>query len=324
MKILNNFWLRGIGMMLLGGILFSACTEESLLDPNQAAQEDAAIMMDPSTFRSGYGLDPNSNARMAYGSADCTDEETYCVSSSNYYYKTDDKSWNAPGLGGVYLEYYQNVDGEMVYSFDSYKNNNGKDPNLVGYSIDGGPLVPVSKSSTITVTIPLEEEWAPCDEVNRSITVYRNSQHSLTFSTSYILLAVCDDDDGGGGGDDCEVEEFFYDHVGGYTYDFTYIPCEALTGATLKWTSPHIKAWSTDATLTTNPGKKRGTPTVLSWTGDVPAEGITVQITFDPDCTQTNAGFALLWTDFKVNEVSKKYLHSDNINILATNCPGKK
>ncbi|SFB48690.1 hypothetical protein [Algoriphagus aquimarinus] len=311
--------------LVISAMLLGACSQLATFENEDLlTNQEAASIMDPSTFTSGFGFDPSSNARMLYGSADCTNEETYCVSSSNYYYKTDDKSWNAPGLGGVYLEYYQNVAGELVYSFDSYKNNNGKDPNLVGYSIDGGDIIPVSKSSTITVTIPLEEDWEPCDEVERTITVYRNSQHSLSFTTSYTLLAVCDDGDDGTN-EDCEVEEFYYNQVAGFTYDFTYIPCEALTGVTLKWTSPHIKGFSSSTPgIIANKGKAKGSPTVLSWTGNVPADGITFSITFDPECAQNNAGFALLWTDFKVNEVSKKYLNSDNINILNTNCPGKK
>jgi hypothetical protein len=311
--------------LVISGLLLGACSQMATYENEDllASQEAAASIMDPFTFKSVFGLDPNSNARMAYGDADCNNEVTYCVSSSNYYYKTDDKSWNAPGLGGVYLEYYQNVDGELVYSFDSYKNNNGKDPNLTGYSIDGGEIINVSKSSTITVIIPLDEDWEPCDIITRTIQVFRNSQHSLSFTTSYTLLAVCDDG-GDGVNEDCEMEEFYYDQVAGFTYDFTYIPCEALTGATLKFTSPHIKDFTSTPSLIPNKGKGKGSPTVLSWTGNVPADGITFRITFDPDCAQNNAGFALLWTDFKVNEVSKKYLHSDNINILNKDCPRKK
>jgi hypothetical protein len=316
-----NFWLRSIGMMLLAGMLLQACSEDTLLDNGQTINDEMAIV-DPTSYTSPFGVDVNSNARMLYGAADCTDEEMYCITSTNYYYKMDDQSWNPSGKTGVYLEYYQNVAGEMKYSFSAYKENNGKDPSLVGYAIDGGDMVSFAKTSNYTLTIPLDEEWAPCDEVARSITIYRNNAQSLTFVTSYTLLAVCDDDDGGGD-DDCEVEEFYYELVSGFTYDFTYIPCEALTNANLKFTSPHIKGFSSPAGLMANKGKGKGSPTVLSWTGNIPAEGITVRITFDPDCGQNNAGFALLWTDFKVNEVSKKYLHSDNINIRNSECPKK-
>ncbi|RPA67350.1 hypothetical protein EF405_15870 [Cyclobacteriaceae bacterium YHN15] len=44
------------------------------------------------------------------------------------------------------------------------------------------------------------------------------------------------------------------------------------------------------------------------------------EIDFDPDCTQTNSGKANVWTDFKVNEVSKKFQHS---NIFAFDCGSK-
>ena len=46
--------------------------------------------------------------------------------------------------------------------------------------------------------------------------------------------------------------------------------------------------------------------TVLTWTGDLTAcEKVTFDLTFNPDCEQ-NGNHANLWTDFKVNEVSKK------------------
>jgi hypothetical protein len=282
----------------------------------------------------GYGYDPFSNNHMVYGGiVDCKDEETYCVSSGKYYYKSDDKSITGEGYGGVRIEYHQNHLGEMKYKFKAYAGNNGKVQIIKGYKIGLDPKVDITNTADLTLTIDLPEDWKPCDGFDRTIVLYTDpGNNTLTFETSYVLLALCaddeDDDDDDDDEEECDKENFFYEAIdeAEHKYKFTYIPaCEALTNAVVKFTSPHISGFTAmDGKIITsvnrNAKSPRGNPTVLVWTGDIPEEGITFEIDFDPDCTQTNSGKANVWTDFKVNEVFKKFQHS---NIIAQDCGSK-
>jgi len=120
---------------------------------------------------------------------------------------------------------------------------------------------------------------------------------------------------------DCK-ESFSYESIDSDTYIFTYISKEDLTGAEFKFTSPHVKAITSedDKNYSVNPGNGQGSPTVSTWIGDVIAcTPITFTITFTPDCDQNEAGFANLWTDFKVNGDSKKGISEVN-EIIKFEC----
>lgn len=319
---------------LILGMHFSCSQLETFESQDLDLTESIQVLNKGDFTPLGYGYDPFSLNRTLYDPAVvCDDPEEYCVSSSNYYYKEDDKAFTGQGFGGARVEYFQRVDEKMVYKFVSYEGNNKKSEFLKGYQVDDGEIVNFTGNrSSFELEFDLDEDWEACDEVTRKITLYKGNPNavpqSVDFETSYVLLPLCDDGGTELDDDECEEEDFFYDQViegvpsGVLRYTFTYIPCEDLTGAVVKFTSPHIKGFtSLDGKFyTINKGKKRGTPTVMTWVGDIPAGGITFEVDFNPDCTQTNSGKANVWTDFKVNEVSKKFANS---NIIAWECGSK-
>ncbi len=110
--------------------------------------------------------------------------------------------------------------------------------------------------------------------------------------------------------DGCD-ESFSYLENEDGSYTFTYLSEVSLTDANVKFTCPHIKGFTVEdgKTYTENPANpnSQGSPTVLTLTGDIAAcTPITFILSFDPDCEQNANGKLNLWTDFKVNEVSKK------------------
>jgi hypothetical protein len=330
---LNKVWMLALVAFMVACSQFEAPGPD---DVNLESSEASLSLFDLKALDNaayGYGYDPYSTFRTVYGNlVDCEDEETYCVSSDNYYYKVDDQAITGAGWGGVRLEYYQNHLGEMKFKFTAYAGNNGKVNIIDGYKIGSAAEISVDETSNLTLTVDLPEGWKACDDFDLDIILSIDSGNkTLTFNTSYVLLALCgDDDDDDDDDDECDEEDFFYEKVNedpdDYTYLFTYIPCENLSNAVVKFTSPHIKSFVSmdDKVITTvNQGakSKRGNPTVLVWTGDIPKGGITFEINFTPDCTQTNSDKANVWTDFKVNEVSKKFQWS---NIVAADCGKKK
>lgn len=107
------------------------------------------------------------------------------------------------------------------------------------------------------------------------------------------------------------VESFSYTVNDDLNVVFSYTSAVDVLGAVVKLTCPHIQ--TTDG-FTSDDGKvyevnNTGNNTVLSWTGDLAAcQKITFYLTLIPDCSKKNNGNGevTLWTDFKVNEESKK------------------
>ncbi|WP_163714392.1 hypothetical protein [Mangrovibacterium lignilyticum] len=112
--------------------------------------------------------------------------------------------------------------------------------------------------------------------------------------------------------DDCGCEESFaYETEDNLSVVFAYTSDVDLENAEVKITCPHI--FPTDGFIAED-GKvyevnNTGNHTVLTWTGDIAAcQEITFDLTFIPDCSKKNNGngAVTIWTDFKVNEASKK------------------
>lgn len=176
----------------------------------------------------------------------------------------------------------------------------------------------VVKGSTISHSIELTDGWQACDEINFSIhTSFNqgngrgNSQNDIDFvNLSYSLIGICSSS--------CE-ESFSYGNED-VIYTFTYKSSEDLENAEVKFTCPHITGYEAldGKTYSVNPGNSHGSPTVLTWVGDIEAcTEMTFTLSFDADCIQNNSGKVNIFTDFKVNEESKK---GSNENITF-NCP---
>jgi len=155
-------------------------------------------------------------------------------------------------------------------------------------------------TTTLSHAIDLPEDWQGCiTEIPFSI-VQKGLSTDITFDETYALIGICNDS--------CE-ESFSYEENENGSYTFTYISAEDLTGAEVKFTCPHIVSFEAldGKTYTVNPGNSHGSPTVLTWNGDIEAcTPVTFTLDFEADCDQNNGGFANLFTDFKVNDVSKK------------------
>ncbi len=146
--------------------------------------------------------------------------------------------------------------------------------------------------------------------------VYEGNNWYASSESSIITVTAedCQEIEGEG----C-IESFSYATTDNLSVVFTYVSEEDLTNAEVKFTCPHITGISgiDAASFTVNPGNGKGSPTVLTWVGDIEAcTTYTWDITFTPDCDQNAAGFANIWTDFKVNEVSKK----GNLHNIVYSC----
>ena len=185
----------------------------------------------------------------------------------------------------------------------------------ISINIDGivKPFTGVKSGETgvmLSHTIPLEEgSWKACDDIEFKIH-QGGFGDDIDFNEIYSLIGVCSSS--------CE-ESFSYEENQDGSYTFTYVSSEDLENAEVKFTCPHIsnvdgfKAID-DKEYEVNPGNSNGSPTVLTWTGDIQAcTETTFILKFDADCDQNNAGKANLFTDFKVNGESKK---GDNENIV--------
>jgi hypothetical protein len=109
--------------------------------------------------------------------------------------------------------------------------------------------------------------------------------------------------------DGCE-ESFTYKTNDDLTVIFTYRSDVKIDGAEVKFTCPQITGYTSNdgKTYTVN---NTGNQTVLSWIGSIEAcTSITFNLTFNPDCIYNENSKKWntpnIWTDFKVNEVSKK------------------
>ncbi|TPV31532.1 hypothetical protein FJ651_15190 [Paucihalobacter ruber] len=285
---------------LMSGTFFS-CQTEDLLNYESV---DNLLFQEPLFAR---GTDLGTQL------LDYVECESVCIEpDSNTYYKMSDVATSTSGGGAnintkeVSYEAYNSEDSFVVsvnYDIISGKSNAHAE---ITISINGNTVVfeNVEKSNTVSHSIALPVDWIACDEISFQIT-QKGLGNPIIFEEIYQLVGVCDN---------CE-ESFSYAENEDSSYTFTYISEESLRNAEVKFTSPHIVDFEAlDGKIySVNPGNLKGSPTVLTWTGDIEAcTEITFTISFVPDCDQNNAGFANVFTDFKVNDISKK---GENSNI---------
>lgn len=237
---------------------------------------------------------------------DYTDCESVCIEKDGmtFYKKTgSDTRSSGPNSKLVSYEAY-NTETQFVVNV-TYTITSGTSGAEADITINiNNEAIPfeatnVASGSTVTHFITLPEGWKSCDEISFSISQSGLST-PITFNETYDLIGICNDS--------CD-ESFSYEENIDGSYTFTYISAEDLDAAEIKFTCPHIVSFEAldDKTYTVNPGNSHGSPTVLTWNGDIEAcTAITFTLDFEADCDQNSGGFANLFTDFKVNEVSKK------------------
>ena len=255
--------------------------------------------------------------------------------SETYYVKSDSQSEPNGQYRTISYNAY-NTETQFVVEATYEDNNTSVDANInIIINNIVYPFPDVEKGSTVIKSISLSEGWLACEQIEFSVNANLNNgqpnvnnqngnknttqnsnpnatQNDIEFGTlSYSLIGVCSST--------CEESFSYQDNQDG-SYTFSYISSEDLENADVKFTCPHITGYQVldDKTYSVNPGNSHGSPTVLTWTGNIDAcTEITFTLSFDADCDQNSSGKVNIFTDFKVNEESKK---GSNENITF-NCP---
>lgn len=162
-----------------------------------------------------------------------------------------------------------------------------------GNTITNDPAVDVPAGQMMFTYFDLPEGYTSCEYTLTSVKVFGGPQAELT-SIDYGVYVYCDS---------CE-ESFTYVDNGDKTYTFTYIPGEDMTGAELVFTfaqGTSVTGLSSDWTHNGHGNAQTHTRTmnldeceVYVWT-----------VGLDGTCSG-NSQHSNVWTDFKVNTVSKK------------------
>ena len=291
-------------------VLLSSCEKDSLQDDSlriKASNVSAASFV----------------AKVYDNSIDCN-EDCIVEGSGEYYVKSNFKS-EINGSNEKKITYYAyNTETEFFVKV-KYENTNSVKADItidimgdiftVDDVEDGDNLI----SHSMVLADEFPNGWEKCEEIKFSINATFNnssgrgaSQNDIDFVDEiYSLIGICSST--------CDESFSYVDNQDG-SYTFTYVSSEDLNGADVKFTCPHITGFEVldGKEYEVNPGNSKGSPTVLTWTGDIQAcTEITFTLAFDSDCDQTNSGKANLFTDFKVNGESKK---GDNGNIVYQ-CP---
>jgi hypothetical protein len=167
------------------------------------------------------------------------------------------------------------------------------------------PITPEIETATIyTHAFSLPEGWIKCDPMIYEVRLEGDGQpvwlgtDETPEAVTYYLYEPCT----------CDEAFSYIKENNNLSVTFTYVSEVDLTDAEVKITCPHITGFVPldGKSYTVN---NAGNVTVLTWISDITAcEEITFEFNFTPDCEQNAAGFAILWTDFKVNGASKKQL----------------
>ncbi|WMI69997.1 hypothetical protein [Mangrovimonas sp. YM274] len=306
MPKINQF----LGCCMLVSILMFSCQSEELQD-NQIPENTQSLSLEKLTSVNKTAM-AASAMREAY--VDC---ETSCiVAGSGDYFVMADSDFHEQGNGNGYKKKevsYEAYNTETQFIIDVYYQyignanfNSSIEVEITNVNINGEPQVvnisPVIQDNLeggeiVSLIYNLPMDWEACDEISFSIK-QEGLSDDLTLDATYSLIGICP----------CE-ESFSYEAIGENSYLFTYSSVDALEDAVVQFTCPHIVDFTPldDKEYSVNPGNGQGSPTVLTWVGDLEAcAETTFAIVFDADCDQNNANFANIFTDFKVNGDSKK------------------
>lgn len=267
-----------LASIFLMGSMFISCSKDEIVP---ASAENAGMRL------------KSESANLEY-----TGCETQCIAEEGTYYSKTGQAiigWggktNNSNTKTVDIEYY-NTETEFILKVKS--TNGFSDLIINGLSVwTNGP---VAADTWATYTTLLGENWAACDNIAYTLQVAGNGPQA-EFEVDYNLIGLCG----------CE-ESFAYTQVTEGVYTFTYIPAESMDDAVLVFTIPQsyyvsgLEGWTRNGQTLQN-------------TMDLEAcESYTWTIQFTPDCDNTNGNSNRnVWTDFKVNNESKKNDNTPNI-----------
>ncbi|MDX5340592.1 MAG: hypothetical protein LPK25_16315 [Cyclobacteriaceae bacterium] len=279
--------------LALAGLILGACSQT-------ATFEDADLMNEQAVAKAGFKLDPfgigNENAR-TYAATDCED---FCIDPENpeYSVQTSTISNNSgPQIRVFTYSVYNTLTGfQLDWSYAS-TNSAGRKLRITvsgaGFAspktytssqLNGGPT---SGSNTFA----FDASWAACGVVTVVAEMLDGEDVLVSgpITTNYSLIGECVVG--------CDESFSYVDNEDG-TYTFTYIPSEDIEDALLEFTFPQ-------SALDGDP--------LQGWS----YAGQTMQTTMDLEACETYTWTVSLsckplnnpqnkWTDFKVNDVSKK------------------
>ncbi len=235
---------------------------------------------------------------------DCSSE---CIipGSEVYYRRTESNTVSRGGKSGtansktVYIEYY-NTKTEFVLKV---KSSNGWSDLI----IDGIPKWtggPVEADQWGIYRIPLAEGWKACDPVNFNFQVAGNGPQA-SFTVRYNLIGICSH---------CK-EQFSYEINFDGTYTFSYTPSEDYTNAKVEFTF----AQSDQVIVSGLPGWTTEGQTKMKIMDLVKCQTYEWIVGLSPKC-EGHTGSNNLWTDFRINDMSKKNISEPTPNITS-DCP---
>jgi len=185
-----------------------------------------------------------------------------------------------------------NIDGVKI-SYPYEENNGG---NII-YNAEYSPLAGVE----FTYAFDLLEGWQACDAQNYAVRVEGPGGAALFGQTTYNLFDICKPVG-------CEESFSYVDNEDG-SYTFKYTPAEDMTDAELVFTFAQgtyvsgLDTW-TDAGVTKHKTMNLPACTEFSWT-----------VVLQSDCTGGGQKKANVWTDFNVNDVSKKNANTPTLEM---------
>ena len=287
-------------------VLLSSCEKDNLQEDYlriKASNVSTAALVMALDYEAQKNYDEISNC------------ESVCIEEGKdvYYLKSDTKNGgNNSNTKKVSYNAY-NTDTqfivEVLYQITS-GSSNAKADITITIGSDAKLIEDVSSGTTVSHSVDLNQGWQACEIIN--FTVLQEALGTpINFSESYALIGICSSG--------CDESFSYTDNQDG-SYTFKYVSSEDLENPEVKFTCPHIVGFEAldGKVYAVNPGNSHGSPTVLTWIGNIEAcTEITFTLSFDADCNQTNSGKANLFTDFKVNGESKK---GSNENIVY-NCP---
>lgn len=289
---MKNFTKNLLGMAL-AGLILSACSQ-------MATFEDADLMNEQAVAKTGFNLNPynvggNENAAILAGGGNCQidcidansgDEFAATASSQTVLWGGPQQNNNSKTLSVKVWNTLTTI--EYRFTITTNANSAGNLQYFDEITNDWINIGALSKTQALAVSRPLPQNWSACDVITEQWRQTGGGSPAELGDVSYSLISECTT---------CTRESFNYVSNGNGSFTFTYIPFENISDAELVFTFAQgivlsgLEGWATNgSTRQKTMNLEKCKP--YSWT-------ITL------DC-KSNPGAQNLWTDFKVNDVSKK------------------
>uniref|UniRef100_UPI003216DEB8 hypothetical protein n=1 Tax=uncultured Draconibacterium sp. TaxID=1573823 RepID=UPI003216DEB8 len=280
-------YMAAAALIVVAGIFWGCQKEDTLTNPEEG------LMLKSLTLGGDCNtvcIDENSGDEYA-----ATDSKTETGNGKNAVTNTlSVKVWNT--LSEINYEFTSLENGPLQY-FDEQTNEWIQ---LYGFPQGGG---------TWTLTRALAPDWEACDVVTEQFRMNGNPNIELD-ETNYSLIGPCEVG--------CDESFSYVDNQDG-TLTFTYIPAEDMTDVNVVFTFPQVEyitflsGYEYESFVRPGNGNAQNMQADLSFDACVEYTW-TIQLV---DCTAANAT-ANGWTDFKVDDISKKNENTPNFTYT---CP---